>query len=245
VFSLEERSAARDRILTMASADTRIVAGAVVGSFASGTADRWSDLDLAFAVADDVAVGDVLADWTLQLATSLGAVGILDLPVGTSIYRVFLLQGALQVDLSFTPARQFRPAGPAFALLFGESGKPAYRASPPPRHFFGLGTLHAMHARTSLERGRQWRAEHSITGIRECALSLVCIQRGLEPFDGRGFDDLPADILVPFIGTLAGSVQPLDLRRALSTAVDLLLAASADVPDLASEVETRLRTLVI
>jgi len=44
----------------MASNDPRVVAGAVLGSLAHDEGDRWSDLDLMFAVANDVPVTLVL-----------------------------------------------------------------------------------------------------------------------------------------------------------------------------------------
>ena len=65
-----------------------------------GEGDRWSDLDLAFAVAEDVPVQNVLEDWTYQLVEEFDAVHLFDLPSGASIYRVFLLPGCLQFDLS-------------------------------------------------------------------------------------------------------------------------------------------------
>ena len=64
LFSVEERERVRDRVLEFASSDQRVVAGAVVGLLALGDGDRWSDLDLTFAVADDVPVLEVLSDWT-------------------------------------------------------------------------------------------------------------------------------------------------------------------------------------
>jgi hypothetical protein len=48
-------------------------------------------------------------------------VQLADLEAGPTIYRVFLLPDALQFDLSMTPAAEFRPAGPKFQLLFGET----------------------------------------------------------------------------------------------------------------------------
>jgi hypothetical protein len=45
VFSVEDRQRVHDRVLELAAADDRVVAGAVVGSLADG-GDRWSDLDL-------------------------------------------------------------------------------------------------------------------------------------------------------------------------------------------------------
>lgn len=56
MFSIGDRDLVRDRLLNMASSDSRVVAGAVLGSLAHDEGDRWSDLDLMFAVADDVPV---------------------------------------------------------------------------------------------------------------------------------------------------------------------------------------------
>ena len=43
VFTVEQRDALRERVLRLARSDERIVAGAVVGSLAVDTADRYSD----------------------------------------------------------------------------------------------------------------------------------------------------------------------------------------------------------
>src|SRR5437016_12744915 len=56
VFTVEDRDRLRDWVVGMASSDRRVVAGAVLGSLAHDEGDRWSDLDLMFAVADDVPV---------------------------------------------------------------------------------------------------------------------------------------------------------------------------------------------
>jgi predicted nucleotidyltransferase len=62
VFNIEDRDRVQDRLLDLASSDPRVVAGAVVGSLAHDEGDRWSDLDLMFAVADDVPVTEVLEE---------------------------------------------------------------------------------------------------------------------------------------------------------------------------------------
>src|SRR6185437_6143073 len=105
-------------MLELAENDDRVVAGAAVGSLAVGSGDRFSDLDLTFAVADGVPVAEVLDDWTRRLVDGLDAVHLTDLTRGPTMYRVFLLPDALQFDLSLTPAAEFRPAGPRFRLLF-------------------------------------------------------------------------------------------------------------------------------
>jgi hypothetical protein len=91
-------------VFELAASDERVVAGAIVGSLAHDDGDRWSDLDLTFGVADDLPVMDVLIDWTRNLVDEIDAVHLFDLPSGATIYRVFLLPGCLQFDLSFTPA---------------------------------------------------------------------------------------------------------------------------------------------
>src|SRR5213075_30010 len=60
----------------------RVVAGAVVGSLAFDGGDRWSDLDLTFAVPDDVPLAQVLEDWTHQIVAEFDAVHLFDLPSG-------------------------------------------------------------------------------------------------------------------------------------------------------------------
>ena len=113
MFSVEQRDALREHLLQLAEVDERVVAGAAVGSLAVDSGDRFSDLDLTFGIADHVPVADVLDDWTRTLIDKLDAVHLADLERGPAIYRVFLLPGALQFDLSMTPAARFRPAGTA------------------------------------------------------------------------------------------------------------------------------------
>ena len=64
MFSISDREYIRDRVLQLAGSDERVVSGAVVGSLAHDEGDRWSDLDLTFAVADHLPLQDVLEDWT-------------------------------------------------------------------------------------------------------------------------------------------------------------------------------------
>src|SRR5262249_15185791 len=121
VFSGAERDHIRDRLLEMARADPRIVAGAMVGSLALGPGDRWSDVDLTFGLAKGIEALEILGAWTTALGREFGAVHLFDLPLLSTIYRVFLFPGSLQVDLSFTPGAEFGALGPRFKLLFGET----------------------------------------------------------------------------------------------------------------------------
>ena len=152
MFSIDDRNRAREHVLELASADPRVVAAAVVGSLAHGEVDRWSDVDLTFAVAEGVPVVDVLSDWTRDLAEELDAVRLFDLPSGATIYRVFLLPGCLQVDLSFTPVASFGARGPKFSLLFGTVVEIAHPPPPSADELFGLAVHHAVRARICIIR---------------------------------------------------------------------------------------------
>jgi hypothetical protein len=245
VFTVEQRNALRERMLQLAEEDERVVAGAAVGSLAVGSGDRFSDLDLTFGIADGMPLANVLDDWTRTLAKELDAVRVADLQAGPTTYRVFLLPEALQFDLSMTPAAEFRPAGPKFQLLFGQTAadEPEARPRSPGSLFiltpavagdiFGWGVIYALHARACIERGRVWQAEHYVDAVRDHALSLACLQRGLPAVQARGYDELPPETLAGFDRTHVASVEPDALRRALAASAFALLneGAEADLPD--------------
>jgi hypothetical protein len=225
--------------LRLAQADDRVVAGAVVGSLAVSEGDRFSDLDLTFGTVDEIPVSAVLADWTRTLVTDLAAVHLVDLHRGGTTYRVFLLPEALQLDLSMTPASQFRPAGPRFRLLFGQiaAGEPK-RPLPPGELFiptpavaedlFGWGVIYALHARACIERRRVWQAEHYVGAVRDHALSLACLRLGLPAVQARGYDDLPAQIVAQLAQAHVGKVEPAALRTALAASVSALVREAAE-----------------
>ena len=161
MFSVEDRDRIRDWILRMAEGDPRVVSGAVVGSLALGGGDRWSDLDLTFAVADEVPLVDVLDDWTRRIAASFDAVHLFDLPHRDSLYRVFLFPGNLQVDVSCTPASKFGATSPKFRLLFGSAVEKAHNVPPPAHELFGYAVHHALRARFSIARRRSWHSRRN------------------------------------------------------------------------------------
>lgn len=234
MFSVEQREALRERVLMLAESDNRIVAGAAVGSLALGGGDRYSDLDLTFAVVAEAQVGNVLEDLTRTLTDESLAVRLVDLERAPTIYRVFLLPDALQFDLSLTPASQFAPAGPRWRTLFGDIAEEQARTPTPPAaaDLFGWGVIYGLHARTCIDRGRVWQAEHYTAAVRDHALSLACLRLGLPAVQARGYDDLPADVLAAFDGTHVGSLDADELRSAVSVAMRMLLdeGKSSSVP---------------
>jgi hypothetical protein len=241
VFTVEQRDALREHVLRLADEDERVVAGAAVGSLALDGGDRFSDLDLTFGIADRVPAAEVLADWTRMLIGERDAVQLADLERGPTTYRVFLLPDALQFDLSMTPAARFRPAGPRFRLLFGETTADDSEVPTPPvagdlfiptpavaHDLFGWGVIYALHARACIERGRVWQGEHYVGAVRDHALSLACLREGLPAVQARGYDDLSAETLPRFEDAHVGAVEPEALRRALAASVLALMREGAE-----------------
>ncbi len=106
---------------------------------------------------------------------------------------------------------------------------------------------HALRARFCAERERVWQAEYWLHGVRDYALHLACLHRGLPARNGRGFDDLPADVRGAFQDALARSLDRDELLRALGVAISGLLHEAAQVRELAqmaAEVGPRLQELV-
>jgi hypothetical protein len=236
MFTVEQREALREWVLRLGEEDERVVAGAVVGSLAVDAADRFSDLDLTFGIADHVPVTDVLEDWTRTLIDELDAVRLVDLERRPTTYRVFLLPDALQLDLSMTPAARFGPAGPRFRLRFGETAEDG-SGDPTPRDpgslfidtpavasdIFGWGAIYALHARACIERGRLWQGEHYVGAVRDHALSLACLREGVAVGQGRGYDDLSEGTLARLEDAHVGALEPGTLRAALAVSLDALV----------------------
>jgi hypothetical protein len=233
MFTVAERDDFIEQAVGLAQVDARIVAGAVVGSLAIGAGDRFSDVDLTFAVSDPVR--RVLKDWTRLLAERFDAVPLVDLERSPTIYRVFLLPALLQFDLSMTPAALFRPAGPKFRLLFGETvpgradgdqggaGDLFISTLAVPSDVFGWGVIYALHARACIERERAWQAEHYVGALRDHALALACMREGVAITQARGYDDLSAKTLERFASSHVGGTASASLRMALAASVSALL----------------------
>ena len=224
MFTAEERERLRTDLLEHATRDQRITGAAITGSAAGGREDRWSDIDLAFAVGDAGEMRNVLADWTAYMHQQHAALHHLDVLAGAWVYRVFLIPSTLQIDLAFVPAKEFRALAPTFRLVFGRANEPREIPPPRPQDIIGFGWLYALHARSSIARGKLWQAEYMISGIRDNALALASIRHGLPAIHGRGMDLLPSEVAAQFEGALVRQLDTAELWRALRVAIQGLLS---------------------
>lgn len=235
MFTPEERTQLRDALVTAARADPRITGAALTGSAAVGAEDRWSDIDLALGVAGGADPRRVIADWTDRMYQECAAVHHLDVHRGATLFRVFLLASTLQVDLAFWPAAEFGAVGPTFRLLFGTANQPCVRPPPDAAALIGMGWLYALHARSSIARGRAWQAEYMVSGMRDQVLALACLRHGAPAVEGRGIDALPPEATAAVAAGLVRSLDAAELRRAFGVVTDALIAevgrADADLAD--------------
>ena len=241
MFSIPEREALRERLIAVARGDDRITAAAVVGSGANDGEDAWSDIDLALRLADGLEPDDVAAEWTTRIYESDNAVDHLDVWSDSTLFRVFLLSSSLQVDLSFWTADTFAASGASFRLLFGESNEPRPAGSFAPAALIGMGWLYALHARSSIARGRALQALHMINGVRDQIITLACLRHELPAHQGRGVDDLPAGLRQSVAETLVRELDGRELRRAFAASIGALLTEAQQVDP---EREQRLRETI-
>ncbi len=234
----------RRQLLGLAEKDPRITGAAVTGSAADGQEDPWSDIDLFFGVATQVALDAVVSDWTGYLYGELGALHHFDLKVPAAVYRAFLLPSCLEVDLGFTPADRFGPVGPHFRAVFGQMAQTSPAPHPDPGHLIGLAWHHVLHARSCIERSKPWQAEFWISGIRDQTLALACLRLGKPTHYAKGADALPSTITGGLEDALVRSLALEELRRALRVAAaQLLVELSATDAAQAQRLEGPIREL--
>jgi hypothetical protein len=244
MFTPEERAQLRFDLLEYAARDCRISGAAITGSGATEQEDQWSDIDLAFGVADAAEVPNVLSDWTERMYDEQSALHHLDVKSGAWIYRVFLLPSTLQVDLAFVSGTEFRALAPTFRLMSGTTNEPRHAPLPQPLDIIGLGWLYALHARSSIGRQKLWQAEYMISGMRDHALALACIRHGLPAAHGRGIDQLPSSVTAQLEGSLVRQLDVVELLRAFRIVTNGLLSEirSAD-SELSARLQNALRHL--
>ena len=228
MFTIEQREYVRQRVVELARADARVTGGALTGSTALGAGDRWSDIDIAFGIADGNRLEAVLDDWTRTLDQEFGVVTHFDLRAGKRIFRVFLLPGGLEIDISVMPAEEFGAYGPEFRALFGTTHQLKAVPQPDASYLIGLGWLHVFHARACIERNKPWKAEYWISGARDQIIALACLRLGENAIYGRGVDRLSAAVTDPLAGALVRSLDEPELRRALAAATGCLIDELAE-----------------
>lgn len=223
MFTEADRQRLLERLVQTAREDPEIEAAALVGSYARREVDRWSDIDLALGLAEGTDLVDAAERWTGVIATLAAVADTLDLWAGPALYRVFLLQSSLQIDVSFWPKGTLAPAdGQAFERLFGAVSEPSEKSPTDVRATAGWGWLYALHARSAIGRDRPWQALQMLEGLRDQVIVLCCARHGVETQQGRGVDRLPQPTRDALLATVPAGVEIRELSRSLTAALVLL-----------------------
>lgn len=123
IFTEAYRADLQEALISRARDDNRITGVALFGSGAIGAWDRWSDIDLALGVRGDCGPEPVMADWTQAMYDDHETVDHVDVVSGATVYRVFLLDNTLQVDIAFAPESAFGATAPTFTLISGTANE--------------------------------------------------------------------------------------------------------------------------
>ena len=242
MYTPSERDRIRAGILDRARQDARLSGGAMTGSAAGGTEDEWSDIDLAFGVKRTSDVATVLADYSAYMYEHHDVTHHVDVLAGARIYRVFLLPNTLQVDLAFVTEDEFGARAPTFRLLFGTSSEISRITPPLASALIGWAWLYALHARSSLARGKLWQAEFMVSAMRDQSFALSCLRHDLPTPNGRGMDRLPAELRKRYEAALVRAIAADEIGRAFRAATEITLDEVAHVD---RALEGRLRPVML
>ena len=237
MFTVEERDALVQRVLRDAEGDERVVAErswARSPSTAATASPTWTSPSAStsrFGSPTPWTTGRAPCSTSSALCSSSSSSAGRP-PTGCSCCRT-----PWQLDLSMTTAAQFRPAGPRFRLVFGQTaagesetvtGDLFIPTPPVAGDIFGWGVIYALHARACIERGRGWQAEHYVGAVHDHALSLACLREGRTAVQARGYDDLPAETLARYEDAHVGAIEPGVIQAALAASVRGLLSEGED-----------------
>lgn len=223
--SLHTRAVVLDALLAFAKTHPAVAAAAKVGSTAVGFRDQHSDIDLAVGVHETHSPVAFLDDGAAFVSgDGLGFAPLLDIAYRDAVYRVFLRADGLQLDLSARPQTSFAPTTERFALCFGESRPPEPKVRPAADALVREAVLYLRLADVAVRRDRVRQAQYFLDHVRERAQTALCLKHGLAPFDGRGFDELPAEVLARTAAGCAYGATPEELRAGVEVWAGELVA---------------------
>lgn len=231
MFTPEERERTTKNVSGLLESDEHVDAVLVVGSLASKTADRWSDIDLVAVTSDDTDQTAVATNWVGRIYDQLPVLHHFATAFGETHVRGFLLKNLLELDLAFTPRSHLTVWGPA-RIVFDRSGSsaallhaPATSASPSPdwASEAGFAWHDVTHACAAVRRGRPWQALWYLERVRNRTLGLAQERRAWDADFFDHADDLPAGELAPLEATLVAALEPEVLLHAIEAATGACL----------------------
>lgn len=230
IFTPHDREVTLTHVLELGEADRRLEAAVLTGSMGSDHADRWSDIDVAFVVADIESTEVVATDWVEQFYRELPVAHHYETAFGTTLVRGFLMNNALEVDLAFTPSAHFTVWAPV-RVIFDRTGHATRAAesaepwSPTPNYAGAAGFAwhDVLHGCLAIVRGKPWQALFYLQRVRNRILSLASERHGFEADEFKHVDDLPSPERDPLLATLVGHLDMSTLIKAMEAATRAFL----------------------
>lgn len=225
IFTEKDSNKMFERLIQMGLSDDRIIGGALVGSSANDTKDKWSDLDITFGLKKEIDPRFVLDEWISILNKEYTIVHYFDVHRSLGIYRVMLFPNGLEVDLSMVPEEEYGPKSSDFKLIFGRIGENKNNLkSHSVEELFGWGWHHILHANSAIHRKKFGQAEFWINNLRNYVFELQCIRFGLPAVHGRGIHLLPKHFNKAMQYTLIKSLSSSELKRSLHLTTKIFLS---------------------
>jgi len=220
-------------IQAMMASDQRIDGLVVIGSGAVGFRDELSDVDLIAAVArglDPATVGDELAR---DLRSSLPLYRYIQTPPARARgIHVFLLEGHLELDLSFVSTPELRATTERWRIVFDREGEVARQMLVPLparpqlseqarlRYLAGCGSL--WFGLKALQRNEHLLATDRLGEVRNHIAALACLDNfGTDEQVAQRADTLPEASQI-ILQSLVCSATALELERAFRAAIAAL-----------------------
>ena len=230
LYTIEYRKHTLDRLTAELLKDRRIAGAVLVGSGSFGFKDRYSDIDLAVLVGDEGKLDEVYVDWWGRVHAAFPVIDAWK-EKPRRLYG-FLLDRFLELDIGFQGPTGLYERKPEWRVLFDKRGNIPSLMKPRPKLTEDQAAAHdkrmqdswyhVLHCVNSIQRGQPLRASFFVAFLRDEAILMAGLNRGLRT-DTRSYfadaDKLPEDVKARILDCFSASMEPAELLRALNAVV--------------------------
>ena len=238
MYTAESRQQVLDGVVSAFKKDERVTGVILVGSGVYGFKDEYSDIDMTVVVAGELE--QVYADWKKSIYGLFPIVSHFEAVKGSGVYLYgFLLEGFLELDISFQRLKDLYARRPHWKVLDDTSGKiedhmkehvrkrKAVNKEKRLRYYLGEIWWYIVHAGFAIKRKHYVKAMFHIENVRDITITLKGISRGLKTSRDSRFresDQLSQDFISKVSKAQTRSLEEAELVRALTAASELFFS---------------------
>ena len=232
LYDAAYRGKVLDELTAALMGDERIAGAVLIGSGAAGFKDRYSDIDLAVLVGDEAKVDEVYSDWWSRIHALFPIIDAFK-EQPRHLYG-FLLNHFLELDVGFQGAAGLYERKPRWRILFDRHGMIPSLMKPREKPTVDQAVAHekrmqdswyyVLHSVNSIQRGQPLRASFFIATLRDEAVMMAGLSRGLRTGVDSYFEDadlLPEEVRRRIGEAFPRNLDPAELFRALKATVDV------------------------